>query len=217
MSNNKTDKLFERIAKTYADLHGQVLQRDAAALNAQNIRYVTPRLDGTVWELTKKKKKRKFSAAIAAIAAAACLILTVTALSGVWNKRGGLLSESSESPESEDSDFFDKEDGFISMTFNLGANYHVSSADFDNGKSIYLIDNVSRDNIVMILERTDEDYTEYQKLREFYVGGTTAYGIYRADYSLLAFEKDSIYYTLTCKYDIYTLLDFAEIIIYSDN
>jgi len=207
---NNSDKLFKRMASTYADLYGQAQKRDHELLNAQNTRYITPRMDGTIGEIIKKKKKRTTSIWISTIAAAACFVIAVTALSGLWAKQGSLETEDT-APGDQDSVVM--REGFISMSFDTGPQYHISDTDYDNGKSIYYVDNTALDNIVMILEKSDEDFKEYQKLTRMSVAGVIAYGIYRADYSLLAFERGGIYYTLTCGYDIRTLIDFAEIII----
>jgi hypothetical protein len=78
--------------------------------------------------------------------------------------------------------------------------------------SIYYIDDLYRDDVVVTLEMTSRspDTTGLVKVN---LGGSVAYGTQTDGYSLLTFRLDDILYTLTCRHDINTLIRLGNALI----
>lgn len=99
----------------------------------------------------------------------------------------------------------------LPLSIRLPENFTVANQAQDYGKTIYYIEDAFADHVVVTLEKIkDAAPGDKSPLREFSIGGETAYGLYTADYSLLTFEKEDIVYTMTCKYDINTLIRLSE-------
>ncbi len=101
------------------------------------------------------------------------------------------------------------------LPFNLPENFTVAAAKMDNGQSIYYLADAFNDDVVLTMEPVDDaqDGMDTEGLRVFDVNGKIVYGSTTGAYSFLTFEEDGVQYTLTCKYDINTLLELSRAII----
>lgn len=200
MTNN-SDRAFRSLALRYAELEGAALKQENEWLRQNGGVFVTPRLDETVKQLLgeKKKKKRRRAAIISAAAViAACLILVFALPMRMQNGDAG-----SDSAEQQ----------LIPITFAMPANFSVSAAELDNGKSVYSLANTERDDVVLIMEDAalePGDYTGYEIL---YINGAEVYADATPNYQTLVFEKDDVVYTLSCEHDINTLIELGEAIL----
>ena len=62
--------------------------------------------------------------------------------------------------------------------------------------------------MVMTLEKTN--FEPGEGLTAIRINGSAAYTRATADYQLLTFRKDGVLYTLTCRYELDTLLNLGE-------
>ena len=101
------------------------------------------------------------------------------------------------------------------LPFDLPENFTVAAAKMDNGQSIYYLADAFNDDVVLTMKPVGEgqDDMDTEDLRVFDVNGKTVYGRSNGAYSFLTFEEDGVQYTLTCKYDINTLLELSRVII----
>lgn len=101
------------------------------------------------------------------------------------------------------------------LPFDLPENFTVATAKMDNGQSIYYLSDAFYDDVVLTMEPVSDaqDSMDTDGLRVFDVNGKTVYGSTTGAYSFLTFEEDGVQYTLTCKYDINTLLELSSAII----
>jgi len=95
----------------------------------------------------------------------------------------------------------------IPLSFELPEQFTIASTDQDMGKTIYRLSDSMLDDVVLTMERSG-DITRYDALAEFTIGGQSVFGSSGAGYCLLAFmdAQTDILYTLTCKYDVNTLV-----------
>ena len=101
------------------------------------------------------------------------------------------------------------------LPFNLPENFTVAAAKMDNGQSIYYLADTAKDDVVLTMEPVEDAGGDMDTdgLRVFDINGKTVYGRSAGAYSFLTFDEDGVRYTLTCKYDINTLLALSRAII----
>jgi hypothetical protein len=96
----------------------------------------------------------------------------------------------------------------IPLGFSPSGGFAVLESMEDDGKSVYVISDAQKDDVVAVLSRGGA--VDREGLAPIPIGGGEAYGAYHADYSLLTFEKGGVVYVLTCRYDINTLIRLCQ-------
>ncbi len=96
----------------------------------------------------------------------------------------------------------------IPLAFELAPNFSVDAVLQDREKTVYKLGDTREDDVVLTLEYAGAPETE--GLSEIEINTAKAYGKYGADYSVLTFEKEGVLYTMTCKYDLNTLIGLGK-------
>ena len=112
-------------------------------------------------------------------------------------------------PPSSDVDAWPPVVEAIPLSATLPQGFTQIGFEQDQGKSIYYIEDIFLDNVVIILERVDEP-PDTSGLAEIKFGSQTAFGTQTDSYSLLTFTIDDILHILTSKHDINTLIRLGE-------
>jgi len=224
MPNN--DDAMKKIANIYMERYSQELKDEMDSLaKAPGVAVAEVRLERRIrrW-IAAKKRRPYYLGGLSALAA--CFILMFLFL-----LPGGLYVDNAPSmdPEAPGSTVsisppfaltpstptggFSISDGphfdVIPLTATLPPGFTVAGFEQDYGKSIYYIDDVYRDNVVITLEMADMP-PDTSGLVEINLGGLTAFGTQTDYYSLLTFNQDGILHTLTSRYDINTLIRLSE-------
>ena len=208
MERNKSNEaLFRRMAEEYISQYGRELLYEAESLRQSGVEYLTPRADGAIQVTLKKKKQKKARyAAIAAIAACVLMMLMTPTILRIM-KIGGQAAESSAIEGDASADFTQEITAprFMNAA-NLPEAFSIVSEKEDNGRMIYYISDENLDDVVMTLEYSGNSENWNEGLVKIESGDFSGFAKSEDSYHLLAFEKNNIQYTLTCKYDINTLI-----------
>ena len=180
------EPLFRELAARYAETEGQLLRQELDAANS--LSYYTPALDRKIHRLARGRNAGRILLGLAS--AAACLLAVLTVPSLLRNSGAGGAP------------------AIIPLSFSLPENLSVADTELDNGQSVYYLSDRYEDNVVMTLEKTD--FEPGEGLTAIRINGSAAYTRATADYQLLTFRKDGVLYTLTCRYELGTLLKLGE-------
>lgn len=209
---NKEDKFFEIIAKKYMEEDGENLRKLSERLNeeASDISGLDRKIEKSLRRT--KVKKRYIASGLAGCALIIFLCINVF-LSNDKNSNIS-QSESQDNTYTYDAEQYNEQEDMQRIASILPVGYKVESIDHDNGKTIFYVLNDLKDEI--ILEEESLSYSlEVDTLKSFYLQDTRAYGISKADYSLITFELEDKLYTLTSSYDAHGLIAIGESIINS--
>ncbi|HBU11373.1 MAG TPA: hypothetical protein DEB31_01165, partial [Clostridiales bacterium] len=100
----------------------------------------------------------------------------------------------------------------IPLGFTLPDNFSVTAVEQDVGKTVYYLQDMRLDDVVLTLERSD-GFIVPDGMSEYEINGQTAYGVYKPDYSFLTFESGGLIYEMTSKHDLNTLLELGAAIL----
>lgn len=210
MTEEQKDRLFEQMAKDYAEQYGAQVKAEADQLEQEGVRYVSPKLDRRLKQEMERDKRRRYSRGIALLAACVALMILLPRflqqgeMPPVSASEASASSTASSGPESS----APGTPQVIPLSFTLPTTLTVTDAEEDNGLSIYYLEDERRDHIVMTLEKAELD-SAYLELTPLNLSGTTVYTMAGPDYQLLAFQQEDIAYVMTCKHDLNTLIDLS--------
>lgn len=187
------DALFRQLAGRYVEAEGASLRREL-----EQMQETPPDLLLDAKVRMGIRKRRKGWAAVGMAAAAACVVLVLA----LPRFLGGVLAPSSSGEET------DGTVSSIAFTATLPANLSVADTRQDKGQTIYYLEDTQGDDVVMTLERAPLPDTTGMDVRR--IDGTRVYTRTTADYALLMFRLKGVTYTLTCRYELDTLLEAAE-------
>lgn len=233
MSNtmDRQEQLLQLLASRYADAYGKELLREQEALALSGAPQTSAQLEQRVKKAIRAKKRQGILR-YSSMAAAACILLAVLA-GGIFSlpfagpaepaPQGPAPAEhvpaepapptaapSSPTPSPQQGPTY----AVIPMGFTPGEQFEVAAFEQDISRSIYYLEHAYDDDVVLTLEyREYAGAPDYAGLQAIPVGGETVYGAYRAAYSVITFEKEEVVYTMTCKYDINTLIELSEAIL----
>ena len=97
----------------------------------------------------------------------------------------------------------------IPLSAALPPGFTQTGFEQDQGRSIYYIEDVFLDNVVLMLERIGEP-PDTSGLSEIRLGSLVAFGTQTDSYCLLTFTIDDILHTFTSRHDINTLIRLSE-------
>ncbi|OJU11325.1 MAG: hypothetical protein BGN88_06685 [Clostridiales bacterium 43-6] len=192
MKNSHENDFFKEIANRYVDAYGQELQQE---LKQQNIQYTTPILDERVHRRVSMHKVKRVALGISALAA--CLLIVMTSSLLRYNQKSNITPNVKPTPP------------VIPLSFVLPVNLSVSGTEQDQEQSIYRLHDSLQDDVVLVLEETDRNIND-EDMTAVKINGYRAYTRKTADYNLLIFKKNGILYTLTCRYDVSTLVELGK-------
>ncbi len=199
------DRFFEAIARQYMDEEGEDLKELSEKLNKEAMD--TSTLDKKIKGSIKKDKQKKYYMA-SGLVACAILIVLVTNIY-FMNQRNLSGSYAEDSTRNSEKDI-----AMLSNKLPLG--FKVTGIDYDKEKTIfYVLGNENND--IVVEEESSEDILKTDGLKEIYISNVKAYGISKADYSLITFKLNDKLYTLTSPYayDAKDLIFIGESIIRS--
>ena len=228
MKNNR-DALLQTMARQYVDQWGRELIREAAALPPSD----APQLDRKVREgLARQRRVRRQIISLGAVAACAALIFAAAWLyPGLGSMPKTDSMGNGAQAESQDS-LTDSEKNLgltptnaptlevppatapeasmsaLPLTFDLPAQFAVEDVQVDNGQTVYTLSDALLDPVVLAMEEADTPLGT-ARLVPIDLGGQTVYARSTAEFSLITFDQDGLRYTLTCQYDINTLLSLG--------
>ena len=217
---NDRDALLSALARQYAEDWGRELQREATALPPAH----APGLDRKVREgLSRRRRVRRQMISFGAVAACVALIVAAGLLYPGPGAPKGSMNEAAQAQAEDSLTDSEKNLGLtptnaapsaeapevsmsvLPLTFDLPAQFAVADVTVDNGQTVYTLSDVLLDPVVLAMEATDAPI-DTGRLIPVTLGGETVYARSTADFSLITFNRDGLRYTLTCRYDINTLL-----------
>lgn len=191
------DVCFRQLAQRYVEMEGAALREELS--RGEGAR--APGLDEKVRRGVHSHRWARVGAGIAAAAAGIVLVLAVP----------NFLRHSGATPP-PDTSYADgtagEGDTPIAFTASLPANLSISDTRQDRGQTIYYLKDTRGDDVVMALERAELPDTQGMQVRR--INGTAVYTEETADYAVLIFRRGGVVYTLTCRYELNTLLNAAE-------
>ena len=185
MKNN--EELFRELARRYVQAEGESLERELAE-HPEPV--FTPVMDQRVRKAVRPQRAGKMIAGLGVLAAALILVFLTPSI---------LRRAEKNSP-----------DGITSVldVSVLPTRLSVTDIMADHGQSIYLLADTQNDDVVLTLEQNRPIIVN--GLTAVAVNGQTAYVKSNADIKLLTFEKNGMTYTLTCRYELDTLLELGK-------
>lgn len=111
----------------------------------------------------------------------------------------------------EDTDDAAKDD-IIPLEAALPDNFSITNIVQDGSETIYNIADTNNDGVILTICKSDGTM-DIDGFEQININQTPAYVLEEDDYILLKFEKDGCLYSLTCKYNVNTLIQISESII----
>ena len=205
---NQEEQIYKKIADLYVDAMGSKLKEEYLALHIQ---MNTASMDQKVFvgiEKTNKKESRKkvikFTKVFVPLAASFLLVISALFFLNL-NKS---FAPAEEAPAAEVAE--ESEAEFIPLSHPLPSNLSVIDSKLDNGMTIYRLRDIYEDDVVMELIQESEGEFNTEDMMQIEVNGKIVYGRTTDTYNKLIFIDDGIIYTLTCRYDINTLIAISK-------
>ncbi|MDR1422604.1 MAG: hypothetical protein LBI64_07060 [Coriobacteriales bacterium] len=152
-------------------------------------------------------------------AAAACLVLFIGVLAVLTNLSmfTSLSPDATQNPAADPSStslppaLSPEQDSWSELRplgFRLPVQFSVARTDWDNGQSIYVLDNTLHDDVVLTIQQPfapggQNDWSA--EMDYVIIDGTTIPAVIRDEYKLLQFENEGAIYTISCRDDLATL------------
>lgn len=193
MKPKDEERFYKELAERYIEREGAQYRQELA----QQPPVLTPRLDRRV---RARQRKRAAVGWISGAAAAATALLLVV---GLLPRR--LQSFDSPPPAGGISRPAADTDTLLPLTFTLPDNLRVASSEYDNGQSVYTLRDDAQDDVVLVMEPA-ETFEAPDGFSPLTIDGSTAYARRTRDYNLLTFSAGGITYTLSCRYELDTLV-----------
>lgn len=207
MSKPDSDDIFKHIADEYVKQNSDKLEKERSEVpNYTNEAYF--RLDKMTYNRIRTLKRKKYIRFGSIAAACLLLVFTVPVILRftVYSPETATSDTASEAPSSSS----DEQSGLITLSFELPDNLSVVETEVDNGVSIYHLDDTRNDDVIMQLESTATANVDFDTLKPITINGQQTYGLSTASYKIIMFINDNVLYTLTCQYDINTLVELSE-------
>jgi len=213
-----SENSYRRIADEYLREYGAQLRAELEVMD--RVAYIrnTFSLDHRVRSALAALKRQRYFKYAGLIAA--CVVAALSTTFVLWLSPGRIVTPgtnapgSVSSPQAPSSSASASPSGtpaeayeIIPLAFKLPGQFSVASVEQDMGRTVYRLNDVMRDDVVLTLERSG-DISQYDTLTEISIGGHSVFGSSGNGYSLLAFidAENDIMYTLTCKHDVNTLV-----------
>lgn len=237
VEKDNRELFYRQLAALYADADGERLLRERAALEQDSVQRITPGLDRRVRAIPGRAKRRR-NTRIAGLIAAVLVIALLAPQLLRYNQQNDVAAAPEATTESAaPGEMAPAEQGadeavpeaapemaedapaagagdyeIIPLSATLPANLTQIGVEQDNAQSIYYLSDQRQDDVVLTMEYSDSGPAT-DGLVQIDLDGHTTWGAVTGDYSLLTFEQDGILYTMTCKYDINTLLPLGRSIL----
>ena len=211
MRNN--DEIMKRIADEYVERYGRELRAELEQLEqAPMVSISEISLERRVMRKIAALKRRPYLRALPMVAA--CIVIAVIYLPNLLRSEVSSppyqassstapAVSASPAPDAQAPEYQDY--AAIPLSAPLPRGFTLTGFDQDREKSIYFIEDVYLDDVVITLEPAvaPPDTTGFVEIN---LGGSVVYGRQTDAFSLLTFSSDDVLYTLTSRHDINTLL-----------
>ena len=200
------DMIFKEMAKVYVTTLGENTKCEQPFVP---VNLDTSGLDKKVFEKVQKEKRvtkiralQKYVKILVPVAASFILILA-------WIATQNIEKTATEYPASDVVMEMAAVE-MIELTASLPANLSVVNQKVDQGTTIYYLEDLYRDDVVMQMNYGELAEQDTEAMKKIEVNGKIIYGQDTRTYKKLVFEENGIVYVLTCRYDINTLLPICE-------
>lgn len=197
---NDDDRILRKMASLYVDIEGKKLKAETKDLDT--LQYDFTNLDKKVKKIPVGHGLKRYYP-LAIVAAMLLLVVYPVYTKFATQDPTPNLSASHEGLNEQD---------IIALAFELPETMEVSKVEQDKGQTIYYIADNNLDHVVLTAEKGD-DVVLSGFLHRTQMNGTSVYYKDLTDYKIVEVNKDGILYTLTCKYDINTLMAITEKIV----
>jgi len=192
---NEKEKLLQDLARMYTEEYGKALKKEHVLLEQNGDVYPTQNLERRVMETVYPQKRtwHNYFRTIAAVAAV--LVLVIVGIQMLHTTSTPDFSATVPSPVHFE---------VIPLSFSVPEGFTNTGFEQDNEKSIYYFEDYRNDNVVLVMEKSEQKPDPAGRTL-IDINGSTAYAAREEGYSLLTFSKNGVLYELTCRYDINTL------------
>lgn len=204
MKQSNSEDIYKRIANSYNEQLGEILRQENASV-PQLPNDIHSRLDHHLQKKLRARKIIRFTKIAGAVAACFLLVLFLPLLFRIQDSSKSPADTAQEHASSEM-----PEASLIPLSFSLPSNLSVSNTKVDRGISVYYLTDTMDDNVVMQLEPIDTANTDFSALKTLDIEGKEVYAASTRNFKLLTFIHKDIVYTLTCRYEIDTLLELSK-------
>ena len=208
-----SDEIMKKIADEYVERYGRELRSELEQLEQKPMVSISEiSLERRVRRKIAAQKRRPYLRALPLIAA--CIVIAVIYLPNMLRSEvpappyqassspaptvSGAPAPAVQAPEAQ---------GYkiIPLAATLPRGFTQTGFEQDYEKSIYYIEDEYLDDVVITLEPANTP-PDTSGLVEIILGESVVFGKQTDAFSLLTFSSDEVLYTLTCRYDINTLL-----------
>ena len=214
MSDYREDNL-KKAAELYAEAYGKSLLSEHADMQAQNVRYLTPRADDVVRKLSRVRNRAQRRRNIGVLAAVAASLVIAIAIPSIMDQTttgpstsvpsspdmaADIPSDTGPTPPPSQIDWTVMQP----LSFTLPDEFKISSSELDNGMSIYRLSSNSDlypDDVVLTMQQPEGDEV-YLDTEIVYIDSKAVNTKIDDGYMMLLFEKDEKLYTLSCRDDM---------------
>lgn len=210
MSNHdkKNEELLKQLASRYMEYEGEKLRREADELNRTIPDKKLAKLDRRVLSYVQRRKRIKILRRACEAAAIFLIVIGVSQFIGIQDQTNHSQQEQKADEMAAGAPEKPEEYELILLTAALPEGFQISDVKQDKEESIYYIENDMLDDVVLSIRKASQWNKE--GLKEIIINDTIAYGISKADYKLLTFQQDGFTYTLTCKYEMETIINISK-------
>lgn len=207
----KDNKVFQKIAAKYTEHDGELLKEELKHLENNQDNQKILELDRLVSSYVKKKRKIKWIRRICEVAACVVLVVGIS----MYYQSASNDSKSNEQPldlaatETKKPDLSGGETALLSESLPIG--FNISNTKEDLGQIIYYIENDLGDDVVLVVG--EENKSLVYQLEKVKIKDTEVYKTSKDGYHFLIFWQNEFSYTLTCKYELDTLIEVSRSII----
>jgi len=210
---SEQDKVFGELARRYTKAYGESLMTENQELPSQQVDL--PKADQAVKRLMRQSRRRIFY--LIGGLAAACLVITVVlpVKNGLEETSPRIIAEENQSdagPHNQPGQAGQTGGELILLAFSLPENLTVKESMVDQGKSVYLLADRLRDNVVLTMEKLEApaEAADTAEMTIVEINGHQVYIRSDAAYQQLICYQGDLVYRMTCRYDVNTLLPVAE-------
>ena len=209
----KDSEIFRNIAMSYVETDGEILKQELSQLTQEKSADISQELRMRARINEVKKKRLTIKAASMAATAAAVLFLVISIAPNFFTNNADYemdysAEETYQTTKAQIGESSQSNYKVVPLSFTLPQNLTVAGMEQDKGQSIYYLQDIMGDDVVLILEETDRP-AETESMRLIYINGLPVYVRETNDYNLATLKKDGILYTMSCKYELDTLTDIC--------
>ena len=205
--NNDNERIYRALAKRYIDGQGRELLHELAAERAE--KNDTSRMDKAVYKQISAKKHRIIWICSGLAACLIVALISLPVLGLLQNLNSGFSINDDKSNSQAPHNSAEKPLPNINLAPALPERLRISAEETDESRRVYILSDYYGDDVVLTAEYR-ESKPDADGLTPFLVNGVTVYYLSEDFYYLMTFKHDGILYTMTCRYEMETLLELCK-------